>query len=73
MSLCIVCGGSNPDRVDMCSYHCTTEDGWAAGNRIMCDFVHRAIVPPRLAPAERDEIADVDGLGEVLVCVDGSS
>jgi hypothetical protein len=26
---------------------------WAAENRIMCDFIHRGIVPPRLPAAER--------------------
>lgn len=56
MRLCAVCGGSNPDAGNICSYHCSTEEGWAVGNRIMCDFVHRAIVPSRLAPAERDEV-----------------
>ena len=56
MSLCVVCGGSNPDAGNICSYHLSTEDNWAVGNRIMCDFVHRAIVPPRLAPAERGEV-----------------
>jgi hypothetical protein len=31
--------------------------GWAAENRIMCDLLHRGIVPPRLPPRARcDEV-----------------
>ena len=34
----------------MCPHH--TDDGfvstWAAGNRIMCDFFHRGVVPRRV-------------------------
>jgi hypothetical protein len=31
----------------------TVGDGWAESNRIMCDFVHRKKIPPRLAPEGR--------------------
>ena len=58
MSLCIVCGGTNPDRPGICAYHMSADDGWAAGNRIMCDFVHRAIVPKRLAVDDRDPVLE---------------
>jgi hypothetical protein len=36
----------------------SADDGWAAGNRIMCDFVHRAIVPKRLAVDDRDPVLE---------------
>jgi hypothetical protein len=58
MSLCIMCGGSNPDQGEICSYHMAAEESWSVGNRIMCDFVHRAIVPPRLEAADRDPILE---------------
>jgi len=62
MSLCIVCGGSSPDQGEMCSYHVTTEESWSVGNRIMCDFLHRAIVPPRLAVDDREVIVEDEEL-----------
>jgi hypothetical protein len=30
-------------------------DDWAAGNRIVCDLVHRGVVPLRLPKEQRDE------------------
>lgn len=54
MSLCPVCGLSVLSGLGMCSYHASNNgDDWALGNRIMCDFFHRRIVPPRLAAADR--------------------
>ena len=45
MSLCAQCGEPTPDSRDLCIYHSSGQgDGWAAGNRIMCDFLHRGIV-----------------------------
>lgn len=39
-----------------CSHHASDQaDQWALSNRIMCDFFHRGIVPPRLPVAERGE------------------
>jgi hypothetical protein len=68
MSLCIVCGQSNPDRDGFCSFHLTTEADWSTANRIMCDFVHRAIVPRRLPACERDAVELItDDEGEVIV------
>jgi hypothetical protein len=60
MSLCALCAQPTSDGDDVCVFHlCGHGDEWATGNRIMCDFVHRGIVPP--APCER-----VDAL-ELLV------
>jgi hypothetical protein len=71
MSVCIVCGQSNPDRDSFCSYHITPEDNWATANRIICDFVHRAIVPRRLPASERDQVVITDDEGEVVVLASG--
>ena len=72
MNLCIVCGQSNPDRQNFCSFHITPEENWSAANRIMCDFVHRAIVPRRLPACERDQVTLItDDEGEVVVLATG--
>ena len=47
MSLCAHCAQpTSGPRELFCAYHLTdrTHD-WAAGNRLMCDFLHRGIVP----------------------------
>jgi len=32
----------------LCAHHdYARENGWAADNRLMCDLLHRGIVPPR--------------------------
>jgi len=48
MSLCALCGLATSD-TGICSHHFGPYGegtDWATGNRIMCDFVHRGIVPP---------------------------
>ena len=68
MIRCIVCGHGNPDRESFCSFHLTSEQDWATANRIMCDFVHRAIVPRRLPACDRDAVTTItDDEGEVVV------
>jgi hypothetical protein len=52
-SLCAVCGQQVAASTGLCGQHIAAEVGWAAANRIMCDFVHRQIAPPRLDAAER--------------------
>jgi hypothetical protein len=72
MSFCVVCGHTNPDRASFCSFHITQDPDWAAANRIMCDLVHRAIVPRRLPASERDEVMTItDDEGEVVVLAQG--
>ena len=71
MSLCIVCGQSNPDRDSFCSFHIAPEESWATANRIMCDLVHRAIEPRRLPPCDRDQVVITDDEGEVVVLASG--
>jgi hypothetical protein len=59
MSLCAVCGQRLSESTDLCPQHTGgLAGGWAAGNRIMCDFFHRGIDPPRLSAADRaDDLA----------------
>jgi hypothetical protein len=47
MSVCTLCGHPAFNGDGLCSYHfAATGDDWAAGNRIMCDFLHRGILLP---------------------------
>jgi hypothetical protein len=56
MALCSQCGLQNDGVVELCGHHAVTHgDSWAVGNRIMCAFFHRGIVPPRLDLPERDD------------------
>jgi len=67
MSVCIVCGQSNPDRDSLCSFHIAPEENWSTANRIMCDLLHRAVVPRRLRACDRDRVVITDDEGEVVV------
>ena len=45
MSLCVLCAQPTLGSGDLCPYHTAGQgDEWAAGNRVMCDFVHRGLV-----------------------------
>jgi len=45
MSLCVLCAQPTLDAGECCAYHIAGHtDDWAAGNRLMCDFLHRGIV-----------------------------
>jgi len=47
VSLCAQCGQPTFASTGLCTYHSSGQgDDWAAGNRIMCDFLHRDIVSP---------------------------
>jgi hypothetical protein len=67
LSLCALCASPTAD-AGLCTHHIFVfGDGssWATGNRIMCDFVHRGIVP--LTPREvNDTSIDVLGMEVVL-------
>ena len=53
---CMLCGQQLVAGDGLCAYHnLEREDGWAAVNRIMCDFFHRGFVPPRLSAVERGD------------------
>jgi hypothetical protein len=45
MSLCVLCAQPTLGPAECCAYHIAGQtDDWAAGNRVMCDFLHRGIV-----------------------------
>jgi len=50
---CVVCG--QPETTGMCDFHMNVEIDWAVANRIMCDLIHRGIVPKRLTERERED------------------
>lgn len=45
MRLCALCGTRNPVGGDICAHHVSTDENWAAANRVFCDFLHRRIEP----------------------------
>lgn len=56
MSLCASCGLPLFGNPALCPHHhCIYGDDWATANRIMCDFVHRKRIPPRLPEHDRNE------------------
>jgi hypothetical protein len=59
MLLCPVCCQPVPENTAFCALHVgPLGGGWAASNRIMCDFFHRGVTPPRLeAPDRVDDFA----------------
>lgn len=57
-SLCPACAQQLAGNAALCARHVgLATESWAASNRIMCDFFHRGIAPPRVSVGER--IADV--------------
>jgi hypothetical protein len=62
LSRCAVCGLQLVGAEGLCAVHHTVAgEGWAAVNRIMCDFFHRGVAAPRLSPSERDGDGDPTG------------
>lgn len=57
--ICPVCGVGTTGDVAVCAHHLAAEYGWAEGNRILCDLIHRGRAPRRLALIERVEDASV--------------
>jgi hypothetical protein len=55
MNRCALCNTEIPAGSSLCPHHDVSEIGWAASNRIMCDFLHRGRVPPRVSARDRDE------------------
>jgi hypothetical protein len=63
MSMCALCAQPTLGPGEFCSYHTAGQsDDWATGNRLMCDFFHRGLVPATPGDAERS----VDRLLESL-------
>jgi hypothetical protein len=70
MSLCAQCAQPTLTERDLCVHHLHLyphADDWAAGNRIMCNFVHRGIMLP--ATRERSDALEplVESLDEALI------
>ena len=46
MSLCVLCGLQLAGDSALCAHHdYGAVNGWAVVNRLMCNFLHRGIVP----------------------------
>ena len=60
MSLCASCGLQLITNPNLCPHHHAAHpDSWSEGNRILCDFVHRGIVPRR-APLQAPRQGDLE-------------
>ncbi|MBI1848371.1 MAG: hypothetical protein HY294_09900 [Candidatus Rokubacteria bacterium] len=56
MSRCGYCGAEIQGDDALCPYHHSgLGENWAEGNRLMCDFFHRGLIPARLAEDLRRE------------------
>ncbi|HEY7520625.1 MAG TPA: hypothetical protein VIE36_20230 [Methylomirabilota bacterium] len=55
MTLCSLCGMQLASLTALCAHHDRPADHWAAQNRIMCNLLHRGVVPPRLPVPDRAE------------------
>lgn len=61
MSLCVSCGLQLAGEASLCPHHHSAfSDDWAAVNRIVCDFVHRGLLPPRVAKDAREPMSITD-------------
>ena len=55
---CAACGVSLADPArGMCAHHIVGPPNWAAGNRALCNLIHRGVPLARLPAHERDEYA----------------
>jgi hypothetical protein len=54
MNRCASCGVEVSETIALCQHHYIPDTGWAATNRMMCDFLHRCVAPPRVPAAERE-------------------
>ena len=63
MSRCGLCGEMAAGAGEICVYHMSfPADDWATGNRMMCDFLHRGIVPA----GSRGRADDLDVFADLL-------
>ena len=53
--ICPVCGVGTTGDVAVCAHHLAAEYGWAEGNRILCNLLHRGLEPSRLPVLERGD------------------
>ena len=67
MSLCAMCGMQLFGETDLCPHHHSAQPSdWAVDNRIMCDFIHRGVVPQRVVAA--DDCDDYALVFDALEC-----
>src|SRR5438128_5128306 len=68
MSLCAFCGHPTGHPGGLCGHHSAGHgDGWARGNRLMCDLLHRGITssrPHEVDRLEREGRTCADELGD---------
>ena len=56
MIACVLCGSEASEGGALCAHHLFgIPDEWATSNRIMCDFLHRGVIPRRLSREERED------------------
>lgn len=55
MNRCPSCAVELSDTLHLCPHHHGPDPAWAATNRVMCDLLHRGVVPARLRTGDRDE------------------
>lgn len=62
MRLCPYCGVEVLGDDGVCAHHAAVHgDEWHVSNRVMCDLLHRGIVPERLPEPQRaDEYVHVE-------------
>lgn len=54
-NVCYICGSTLVERYYVCPHHIEVYgDNWAMGNKVMCDFFHRGVVPKRLPMTTRE-------------------
>jgi len=67
MALCVLCAQPTLGEQDVCLFHLASQgDDWAVGNRIMCDFLHRGILPPATDERTNDLEVLVGALEEAV-------
>lgn len=52
--ICAQCG-LNDVHSELCVHHISGEESWGRGNKIICDLLHRGIVPTRLSVEQRQD------------------
>jgi len=69
MSLCALCGHHTLGTEEICRFHFfrPPDDDWAVANRLMCDFLHRGIVPPAPPASAAGFEALLDVLDEAVI------
>lgn len=55
MTRCALCNFEVPGARTLCAHHDVPEIGWATSNRIICDFLHRGVPPPRVNVVAYDD------------------